>query len=129
MALRLGNRPPPLPSRASSLANLDRVPHVHTHVIPRHFKDLPEDQIYQMLESRDGDLGRNFVEAQQQQHAAAGLGATNNGPMGSVGPSAGAERVKFPTVRPDEVRKPRSEKVMAEEARWLAGYMRGGNDS
>jgi len=79
---------------------------VHTHIIPRHFQDLPqEDQIYAMLESEDGDLGRNYLEAQ---HPA----VTENG-----------ARPKFPTVHPDAERKPRSEETMAEEAKWLAGCM------
>ncbi|CAZ82645.1 unnamed protein product [Tuber melanosporum] len=87
------------------------VPHVHTHIIPRHFQDLPqEDQIYAMLESEDGDLGRNYLEAQ---HSA----VMNN-----------SARPKFPTVHPDAERKPRSEEAMAEEAKWLAGCMGEGEE-
>ncbi|KAG0132930.1 HIT-like domain-containing protein [Tuber indicum] len=87
------------------------VPHVHTHIIPRHFQDLPqEDQIYAMLESEDGDLGRNYLEAQ---HSA----VMNN-----------SARPKFPTVHPDAERKPRSEETMAEEAKWLAGCMGEGEE-
>ncbi|PUU72259.1 HIT-like domain-containing protein [Tuber borchii] len=87
------------------------VPHVHIHIIPRHFQDLPqEDQIYTMLESQDGDLGRNYLEAQ---HPA----VTENG-----------ARPKFPTVHPDAERKPRSEETMAEEAKWLAGCMGEGEE-
>ncbi|KAG0633668.1 HIT-like domain-containing protein [Tuber brumale] len=87
------------------------VPHVHTHIIPRHFQDLPqEDQIYAMLESEDGDLGRNYLEAQPS-------AIMNNG-----------ARPKFPTVHPDAERKPRSEETMAEEAKWLAGCMGQGEE-
>lgn len=59
-----------------------------------------------MLESKDGDLGRSYLEAQ-----------------GQVLPEP-VERPKFPTVRPDGERKPRSEKVMREEAVWLANIIR-----
>lgn len=84
---------------------------MHTHIIPRHFQDLPqEDQIYAMLESEDGDLGRNYLEAQNP-------AVTENG-----------ARPKFPTVHPDAERKPRSEEAMAEEAKWLAGCMGEGGD-
>lgn len=59
-----------------------------------------------MLESKDGDLGRNYLEAQ-----------------GQVLPEL-VERPKFPTVHPDGERKPRSEKVMRKEAVWLADMIR-----
>ncbi|KAL7271117.1 Dinucleoside triphosphate hydrolase [Rhizina undulata] len=76
------------------------VPHVHTHLIPRHFQDIPhEDQIYAMLESDDGDLGRVYLEAQFPPR----------------------NRPKFPV--PDGERKPRSEEAMMEEAASLAKAM------
>lgn len=76
---------------------------MHTHIIPRHSRDLEkEDQIYTMLESNDGDLGRNYLEAQHQV-----LGAS-------------AVRPKFPTMDPNSERKPRSDQVMRDEAVWLA---------
>jgi bis(5'-adenosyl)-triphosphatase len=71
-----------------------------------------------MLESKDGDLGRNFIEAQRAAAADADSAPPNNGPSLS-----NVERTKFPTVRPDAARKPRSERAMAEEAAWLAGCM------
>lgn len=59
-----------------------------------------------MLESKDGDLGRNYLEAQ-----------------GHVLRES-VERPKFPTIHPDSERKPRTEQVMREEAVWLAGMIR-----
>ncbi|KAL0638441.1 Dinucleoside triphosphate hydrolase [Maublancomyces gigas] len=83
------------------------VAHVHMHIIPRRFRDLEkEDQIYTMLESSDGDLGRSYLEADSQ-----GLDA-------SVG------RPKFPTIPLDSERRPRTEQVMREEAVWLAERIR-----
>lgn len=91
----------------------NRVPHVHTHIIPRQFQDLEkEDQIYAMLESEDGDLGRNYLAAQ---HPAA---VDTNGEQG--GSAAVGKRPKFPTVHPDSERRPRTEQMMKEEADWLA---------
>lgn len=84
------------------------VPHVHAHIIPRYPHDLETvDQIYTMLESNDGDLGRNYLEAQSQALAAASM-----------------KRPKFPTMHPDSERRPRSEQIMREEAVWLASSIR-----
>ena len=42
---------------------LASVPHVHVHIIPRRFEDLTHsDDIYTMLESEEGDLGKIFRE-------------------------------------------------------------------
>ena len=72
------------------------VPHLHTHIIPRHAADLDErggsNAIYGMLEGEEGDVG-NHLQTRQ--------------------------RPKFPKVD-EEGRKPRSEAEMVEEARWLA---------
>jgi len=89
------------------------VPHVHTHIIPRKPQDLEkEDQIYTMLESDDGDLTRNYLEAQNPTLTTDTNRATS------------VERPKFPTVHPDEERRPRTEQVMEEEAVWLAQRIR-----
>jgi bis(5'-adenosyl)-triphosphatase len=98
---------------------MNSVPHVHTHIIPRHFKDLPhEDQIYTMLESTDGDLGKNYLEAQHPNM----VNSASDGTSIKVGVTQ--ERPKFPTVMPDEARVPRTEEVMEKEANWLAGFMK-----
>lgn len=77
------------------------------HIIPRRFRDLEkEDQIYTMLESSDGDLGRSYLEAHRQ------------------GSDASMEKPKFPTIPLDTERKPRTEQVMREEAAWLAERIR-----
>ncbi|KAI4179231.1 MAG: hypothetical protein LQ346_007243 [Caloplaca aetnensis] len=78
------------------------VPHLHTHIIPRHNADLDErgggDAIYGMLESDDGDVGRQLWERS-------------------------SSRPKFPKVD-DNSRKPRSEEEMTEEAETLAHEMK-----
>lgn len=80
---------------------------MHTHIIPRRFRDLEkEDQIYTMLESTDGDLGRSYLEAHSQEL------------------DASVERPKFPTIPLDSERRPRTEQVMKEEAVWLAEKIR-----
>ena len=77
------------------------VPHVHTHVIPRHKADLDEkggsDAIYGMLEGEGGNIGSH-------------LEARSN------------ERSQFSSVD-NEDRKPRSEAEMAEEAEMFAHEM------
>ena len=77
------------------------VPHVHTHIIPRKRADLDDkggsDIIYDMLEGEEGDVGRQLQERSES-------------------------RPKFPKVA-DEVREPRNEEHMAEEARRLAQEM------
>jgi bis(5'-adenosyl)-triphosphatase len=78
------------------------VPHLHAHIIPRSAGDLPKpDEVYRMLESEDGDLGKNFRERD---------GVTQRG--------------KFPAVDADENRKPRSEEEMRKEAEWLEEEMK-----
>ncbi len=78
------------------------VPHLHTHIIPRQKADLDEqgggDAIYGMLESDDGDVGRQLWERSNT-------------------------RPKFPKVD-DSSRKPRSEAEMTEEAETLAHEMK-----
>lgn len=78
------------------------VPHLHTHIIPRQNADLDEqgggDAIYGMLESDDGNVGRQLWERSNS-------------------------RPKFPKVD-DSSRKPRSEEEMADEAEKLAHEMR-----
>lgn len=80
------------------------VPHVHVHVIPRQAGDLDDrgggDQIYEMMDGDEGDVGKAFWELQQARQA-------RNG-----------ERREF-AGGPDSDRKPRSEEEMAEEAEWL----------
>lgn len=77
------------------------VPHVHTHIIPRKKADLDDrgggDAVYQMMESEDGDIGRQMRQRE-------------------------ASRPKFVAVDHD-AREARSEEVMAKEAEWLAEEM------
>ncbi|PVI04570.1 HIT-like protein [Periconia macrospinosa] len=73
------------------------VPHVHVHIIPRKKDDLPEDAIYPMLDSEDGDVARQLRERKD---------ATEKG-----------KKSEFP---PDEERKARSDEEMEKEAKWLA---------
>ncbi|KAF2264096.1 HIT-like protein [Lojkania enalia] len=77
------------------------VPHVHAHIIPRKKHDLSHaggpDAIYRMMESEEGDLGRQFREREK--------------------------RGRFPAVDADESRNPRSEEEMRKEAEWLAEEM------
>ncbi|RPA80912.1 HIT-like protein [Ascobolus immersus RN42] len=74
------------------------VPHVHVHVIPRHKGDVPEDAIFTMLESRDGDIGAQMGKKQE-----------------------GVQ--KFPVFK--EERRPRTDGEMGEEAKWLEGFFMG----
>ncbi|KAI5838021.1 HIT-like domain-containing protein [Morchella snyderi] len=104
------------------------VPHVHTHIIPRQFQDLEkEDQIYTMLESDDGDLLRNYLEARHPSTLEGSKAIPGHGPAAVIGDtnnkvmsSSGGGRPKFPTLSVDGERKARSEGVMREEAEWLA---------
>jgi bis(5'-adenosyl)-triphosphatase len=77
------------------------VAHVHAHVIPRKKADLDDrgggDAIYGMLEGEEGNVGKHLRD--------------NSG-----------ERPHFPKVD-NATREPRSEEVMAEEARMLAKEM------
>lgn len=77
------------------------VPHVHAHIIPRKINDLEKtDDVYRLLESDQGDLGKGFAEREEQ-----------------------AQRGKFPAVDADEDRVPRSVEEMNKEAGWLAEEM------
>lgn len=84
------------------------VPHVHVHVIPRQGGDLDDrgggDQIYEMMDGDEGDLGKAFWDMQRARLA------------------RGAERRDF-AGGPDSDRKPRSEDEMGEEAEWLRREM------
>ncbi|KAK5062772.1 hypothetical protein LTR84_004847 [Exophiala bonariae] len=84
------------------------VPHVHVHVIPRQAGDLDDrgggDQIYEMMDGEEGDLGKAFWEMQRARQA------------------RGEERRDF-AGGPDSDRKPRTEQEMSDEAEWLRGEM------
>ncbi|CAI6335590.1 unnamed protein product [Periconia digitata] len=73
------------------------VAHVHVHIIPRKKDDLPEDAIYPMLDSEDGDVVSLLRERKLADEK--------------------KQKTEFP---PDDDRKPRSEEVMQKEAKWLA---------
>lgn len=93
------------------------VPHVHAHIIPRKKDDLSDaggtDAIYGMMESEEGDLGRQFVEREKQRSSEQSIGESQ---------SNGESRGRFPAVDADG-RKPRSEEEMQKEAEWLAEEM------
>ncbi|KAK9480398.1 HIT-like domain-containing protein [Lipomyces japonicus] len=77
------------------------VPHVHCHIIPRKFKDLPNvDDIYQLIDSKDGDLELSF---QQMKNL--------------------ATRMPSPDV-PDSIRQPRTLEDMVAEAQLLESQMK-----
>ena len=73
------------------------VPHLHAHIIPRKLKDMDEygggDAIYDLLESDDADLARQYKEAR-----------------------------KFPKPD-EASREPRGDEEMRKEAIWLAEEM------
>jgi len=101
-----------------------RVPHVHAHIIPRHGGDLPEDEIYKMLESDDADISRAHSQASgggsdtpSTRLVARELSAADELLLTAPG------RGRFPPVRPDTERLPRSEEEMKEEAEWLAARL------
>jgi bis(5'-adenosyl)-triphosphatase len=91
------------------------VPHVHAHIIPRKKEDLSAhggtDAIYGIMESEEGDLGRQFVAREKQNHKQDEASLPNGEPRG-----------RFPAVD-NESRKPRSEDDMVKEAEWLADEM------
>lgn len=82
------------------------VPHVHVHVIPRQKGDYDHrgggDQIYDAMDREEGDVGRAFLEMQQQRRQRVN------------------HRKEF-SGGPDSDRKPRSEEEMQKEAMWLRG--------
>ena len=77
------------------------VPHLHTHIIPRRKADMDAkggaDAIYDMLEGEEGDIGKQLNSRGTQRSSAPGLD--------------------------NEDRQPRSEEVMAQEAKRLAQEM------
>jgi len=82
------------------------VPHVHAHIIPRSSGDLDnrggKDAIYSMMESEEGDLGKQLREQDNE----------------------GQKRGRFPAVDADEGRIPRTDEEMRQEAEWLAKEMK-----
>jgi bis(5'-adenosyl)-triphosphatase len=80
-----------------------------------------------MLESDDGDLLRNYLEARHPS-TLEGMKAipAHHGPAAVIGEansktiSSSGGRPKFPTVNLEGERKPRTEGIMREEAEWLA---------
>ncbi len=83
------------------------VPHVHVHIIPRLAEDLKDrgggDQIYDMMDGIEGNIGRAFIEMQQLRDRR-------------------PDHREF-TDGPDADRKPRTEEEMNEEAAWLRREM------
>jgi bis(5'-adenosyl)-triphosphatase len=83
------------------------VPHVHVHIIPRKLDDLKEqgggDKIYAMMDSDDGNVGKAFLQMQQQL----------------------SQRANYQTftAAPDSDRKPRTPEEMSKEASWLITEM------
>jgi bis(5'-adenosyl)-triphosphatase len=74
------------------------VAHLHTHIIPRKSKDLPNtDDIYGQMDGEEGNVGKYLSDA---------------------------ERGHFPAVDADESRQPRSLQDMVREAQWLADEMK-----
>ncbi|KAF8476845.1 HIT-like domain-containing protein [Kalaharituber pfeilii] len=110
------------------------VPHVHTHIIPRRHKDLKHsDDIYALIESDAGDLGKIFREQGQSipsvvstqlnkelvvEHNSGSMLVTVDDPQDST-----EDRPKFPMPLPDELRQPRTVKEMEKEAKLLAKFM------
>lgn len=84
------------------------VPHVHVHVIPRQMGDLNDrgggDQIYEMMDGEQGNIGKAFMEMQKALQA------------------RGEKRRDF-AGGPDSDRKPRSQEEMSKEAEWLRAEM------
>jgi len=80
------------------------VPHVHVHVIPRQLGDLDDrgggDQIYEMMDGEEGDVGKVFWEMHRARLARS------------------SQRRDF-AGGPDSDRTPRSEEEMGDEAEWL----------
>ena len=79
------------------------VPHVHVHIIPRQSEDLRDrgggDQIYDMMDGEEGNVGKHLLEMQRAREA------------------RDTDR-KF-AGGPDSDRRPRTEEVMRQEAEWL----------
>ena len=116
---------------------------MHTHIIPRRFKDLTNsDDIYALMESEAGDLGKLFRERDQSQSGSSAPSTSTNAavevnkevvssgeaPIAAEVQGAGSQvlvrgRAKFPTPLPDELRKPRTVDDMEKEAMMLAKFM------
>ncbi|RMZ90915.1 hypothetical protein DV736_g1878, partial [Chaetothyriales sp. CBS 134916] len=83
------------------------VPHVHVHIIPRTKDDLKNqggvDKIYDLMDSEEGNVGRDFLRAQQARQA--------------------WEKHREFASGPDSERKSRSEEEMRKEAEWLQAEM------
>lgn len=113
------------------------------HIIPRRFKDLANsDDIYTLIESEAGDLGKLFRERDQSQSRPIVTPARTTVDVdkkvvlsGETQPIAagvheaeqqqvpGGGRAKFPMPLPDEQRKPRTVDDMEKEAKILAKFM------
>lgn len=78
------------------------VPHVHCHIIPRMKDSNVGDEIYERLESDDGNVGGGLWDAEMRERP--------------------VQHGKFPRVE-DASRKPRSTEAMNEEARWFSEKM------
>lgn len=88
------------------------VPHVHVHIIPRTAEDLEDrgggDQIYDMMDGVEGNIGKAFTEMQRLRQQ--------------------RPKDREFAAGPDTDRKPRTEDEMNEEAAWLTSEM-GKDDS
>jgi bis(5'-adenosyl)-triphosphatase len=117
-----------------------RVPHVHAHIIPRHRADLPEDEIYRLLESDDADICRAYRQREGIDTPSTGIDTPRTGidtpstgmlAKGLAQSKLGADakllkellhkRNKFPV--PSGERQPRTQEEMQKEAEWLAEKM------
>ena len=115
---------------------------MHTHIIPRRFKDLTNsDDIYTLLESEAGDLGKLFHQRDQSRSRPSTPNkipkemdneivitggadpAVSQAAQCAVTPYTLSERPKFPIPLPDELRKPRTVEDMEKEAKLLAKFM------
>lgn len=116
---------------------------MHTHLIPRRFKDLSNsDDIYALIESEAGDLGKVFREGESSRSTTPGTpppaakiavevnkelvlsGETQSAvSIAADNHESSGERPKFPTPLPDELRKPRTVEDMEKEAKMLAKFM------
>jgi bis(5'-adenosyl)-triphosphatase len=117
-----------------------RVPHVHAHIIPRHRADLPEDEIYRLLESDDADICRAYRQREGIDTPSTGIDTPRTGidtpstgmlAKGLAQSKLGADakllkellhkKNKFPV--PSGERQPRTQEEMQKEAEWLAEKM------
>lgn len=80
-----------------------------------------------MLESDEADIGRahgqaSGVDTPSTRQLARDIGKDLDG-AGELSMDALKGRGRFPSVQPDTERPPRTEEVMKEEAKWLAGKL------